>query len=162
MRLSVPFGRTAIESAKRYGLCEARKLLTYGADALSARVLAVRRNLPFAKRYEGNFAVLEYELANGQKVIGTPVSSRGKGLNGPHSEKQLVLWTRDELPSGARVTRVFSERQPCTMQNNNCDKLLSNALPGAEVTFAVEYVAGQGQGKPSYNALKTLLKEAGL
>jgi len=134
------------------GLSQAKKLESYFDSDLSELALQTRFDQGIGR--SGNVVAFEYEMEG----VRTARAVHTVGRSGRHSE---FLAVRDFLPEGAKITRLFTERQPCQLPIPNCDRMLSRLAPDAEVTYLVEY--GDKASRASGNAaLMKILKELGL
>jgi hypothetical protein len=105
--------------------------------------------------WEGrNCAIVEYETPSGEKRYAIGVSS------GTHSEEKLLLFLQALKANNqlGRVTRVYSERQPCNGcdSGNNCDHLLKTSplMKGATVEWSFDYKLIKGPKKDEDQYIK--------
>ncbi len=137
---------------KLFGLSKARQIGSYAESDLSRFALDFRKTARIGRK--GNVVVVEYEL-NGVKQPLKAFST--VGARGSHGE----FLAKGALPRGAKLTRLFSERQPCQLLIPNCDRMLARDFPDAEISFLVEY--GDDASRRAGNAaLDAILRELGL
>lgn len=86
-----------------------------------------------------NVAVFEYKAAGGTFKTKALASEFLVG----HAEKLLDNWIKQEGIDPKSVTRIYSEFQPCDLRASNCQKLIKNRYPDANVTWSFEYGVGQ-------------------
>jgi hypothetical protein len=131
---------------------KAQQLSSYSETDLSRFALDFRVSEGLGRN--GNVVVIEYEL-NG--AIQPPEAYSTIGAGGRHGE----FIATDALPTGASLTRLFSERQPCQLPIPNCQQMLARDFPNAEITFLVEY-GDQASRIAGNDALDNLLRGLGL
>lgn len=138
-------------SSETFGLCKARQLSGYEDSDLSRFAVEFRKAEKIKK--EGNVAVFVYSH-NGSEYIAATHTVGAKGL---HSEELAEL----VMPKGAKLLRLFTERQPCGLPGHVCDRLLANRHKGAHVTFLAEFDDDASRLRGN-EQLKTLMKGQGL
>lgn len=99
----------------------------HGETDLSRRVIAERQANNDYSADRTNYAAARIDR-NGQDVHIVKRNEPG----GLHSEQRL--W--EDIQPGDRIIEVYSERRPCSQQ---CQPLLDNHAPGADVTYSYPY-----------------------
>lgn len=137
--------RILVTPSSPVGLARAHQIAAYSQTDLARAALEHRRTTGIGRN--GNVVVVEYDL-NGTLHV-EAFDSVGGG--GRHAE----FIARDSLPEGARVTRLFTERQPCQLLIPNCDRMLARDFPNAEITYLVEYgdAASRTRGNAQLEAI---------
>ena len=96
-----------------------------------------------------NVAVFEY-LEGGVKKTIAMASERGAG----HSERLIAKELAKRGIDPSKVTRIFSELEPCVAVGGYCKAFISKMFPGAKVTFSFEYGATKASREAGVNALR--------
>lgn len=109
--------------------------VAYGSTKLSNRVIDERFRQDITE-WTRNGAAVEYKTFFG---MFRRVRVFFNEVNGRHSEKVMKEWLQERGISPGRVTRIYSEREPCALPGAYCKKLLNDNYPHAEVTWSFEY-----------------------
>jgi RHS repeat-associated protein len=94
-----------------------------------------------------NVAVFEIEVDG--KVDYDIAVSRGK-----HSERILG----ERVPEGGKVTRIYSELEPCTINGGKCKEYIHKNFPDADVSYSFEYGETKASRKKGVSDLKKATK----
>lgn len=123
----------------------------YGSTDLS--MIAIKYRISNGIYTGRNVAVFEYEDGN---VVGTIVKASERGVG--HAER---LAAKELLKLGidsSKVTRIYSELEPCCMPGGYCKKFIKNTFPQAEVTYTFDYGVDKVSRVEGINALKESVK----
>ncbi len=118
--------------------------VVYGESDLSKIAIQFRKKLGKAKLHNGNIAVVEYLDDVGKikiKEFTTLTETEWKALGyieKPHAERIMVDWVLDNIPKN-KVTRVYSELEPCNFTKHKCKKLLETHFPDAIKEYSYDY-----------------------
>ncbi len=109
------------------------RTVPYGVDDLSLRAIEYRRaNDLWGPR---NVAVFEYKVGDEVRTL-VRASERGAG----HAERVGLNALEQQGVNPSRVTRVYSELQPCSgLPGGSCGVLLQEKIPQAQVSYSFEY-----------------------
>ena len=61
----------------------------------------------------------------------------------------------------SRVTRLFTERAPCTHPAARCADLLASKIPEAKITYSFEYGASKASRSSGNEAFKSAMEAIG-
>lgn len=102
----------------------------YGATDLSqaAQQFRLSRNVGAGR----DVAIVEYQGEFGPVWM-------GRASAGPHAENLLRADLRASGVDPSRVTRLYSELEPCNVRNHFCAANIAREMPQAEVTFSFKY-----------------------
>lgn len=109
--------------------------VAYGSTKLSSRVIDGRFRQGITE-WTRHGAAVEYKTFFG---MFRRVRVFFNEANGRHSEKVMKEWLQERRISPGRVTRIYSEREPCALPGAYRKKLLNDNYPNAEVTGSFEY-----------------------
>jgi hypothetical protein len=107
--------------------------INYGSSDLSQ--LAKTTRLQTGEFTPRNLAVFEYRAADGSLKTITTFSERGVG----HAERLLAKDLEAMGVDPSRVTRIFSELEPCQAPGGFCKDFIQLTFPNAKVSWAFEY-----------------------
>ncbi|MGB6093436.1 MAG: nucleic acid/nucleotide deaminase domain-containing protein [Moheibacter sp.] len=121
------------------------KKVAYGESELSKSAIIFRKSLGNAKRHNGNIAIVEYIDDVGKSVrkeFTTLTEPEWKALgydDKPHAERIMADWILDNNIPKEKVTKIYSELEPCNFEDHKCKKLLETLFPNAEKEFSYDY-----------------------
>lgn len=112
--------------------------IALGSDDLSKFAIEFRKTLP-KSNHRGNIAVFEYIDNNGHLV---KKAFTTKGGGGPHAEQLAKEWFETNNISKKNVKRIYSELEPCSLENSMCKDMLQKDFPNAQKSFSYDYPGG--------------------
>ena len=147
--------------------------VTYGESELSKAAIKFRKTLGKAKLHNGNIVILEYVDEVGSvkiKEFTTLTEPEWKILGykrKPHAEEIMIDWVIDNNIAKDKVSRIFSELEPCNFDDHLCKQQLENLFPDAIKEYSYDYPGKLGDYlkyirdiaiKERANDLKKLIK----
>jgi hypothetical protein len=97
-----------------------------------------------------NVAVFEYRAADGTLKTIARTSGRGVG----HAERIIARELEAAGVDPSRVTRIYSELQPCSVPGGYCADFIKQTFPQARVTYSYEYGATPASRAAGTSALR--------
>ena len=154
-------GVEALKIAHRAKFAAQTGEIAYGSTDLSAMVLEYRAVSADASM--GNYAVFEVETEKGFEYLMRksipPHQHKQYGMSG-HAEKLLKGDLEARNIDFSKVTRIYSERQPCSLPGSYCDRMIKANFPSAKVTYSFEY--GDKASRTAGNAaMENVIKNLG-
>lgn len=113
----------------------------YGESELSKLAIKFRKTLP-VPRHGGNIAVFEY-LDEGGRIVRKEFTTQI--TSDAHSEAIGIEWLRDNNIPDERVTKIYSELEPCSLKRHNCKQKLQR-FKNAEIEFSYDYPGDNTSG----------------
>lgn len=110
------------------------KKVAYGESELSKVAIKFRKTLP-KPRHNGNVAVFEYIDDTGKivrKEFTTILDSDD------HAEIIGIKWLKENNIDNQKVTKIYSELEPCSLKASNCKKELQQ-FKNAEIEYSYDY-----------------------
>jgi RHS repeat-associated protein len=153
--LGSAFGEVApLEAGELAGIAETGQI-PYASSDLSQEAIAYR----VANKITGgrNVSVYEYQAADGSLQTIARASQRGVG----HAERIVGGELEGLNVDPSRVTRIYSELQPCNMPGGYCAGYLARTFPQAQVTWSFEYGATPASRAAGVAALKSATENLG-
>lgn len=140
------------KGARKVGnaLMKLRKV-AYGESELSKIAIQFRKTLPKPK-HGGNIAVFEYLDDTGKlqrKEFTTIKGSRD------HAEIRGIKWLEDNKIPNDKVTKIYSELEPCSLESSNCKKALQQ-FKKATLEYSYDY---PGDGNFGAEVRRNSIKE---
>ncbi len=123
----------------------------YGSTDLSQEAINYRKDNDI--KGGRNVSVFEYE-DNGQINTIACASERNKG----HAERLLAKTLESMGIPADKVTRIYSELQPCSLPFAHCMNFLQRVYPQADITYSFEYGATKESRTAGLNALLEAVK----
>lgn len=119
--------------------------VTYGESELSKLAILFRKRLGKNAKHSGNIAVFEY-LDKSNKLLRKEITTLSKeelielGLKkSPHAEILGMDWLEKNKIPADRVRRIYSELEPCSLQESKCKDKLTNIFKNAEIEYSFGY-----------------------
>jgi RHS repeat-associated protein len=107
-----------------------------------------------------NVAVFEYRATDGTLQMVAGASVRGQqGLG--HAERNVWAYLQQQGIEPSRVTRIYSERQPCNLPGGYCDNFIKRTFTQARVTWSFEYGATPESREAGKKALRLAVEQLG-
>jgi hypothetical protein len=103
---------------------------------------------------EANVAAIEYQQ-NGV----TKVAIGQSEWNGPHSEESVWGQLHHDGVQPEDITRVYTERAPCTLPAHECGRWIGQVMPNAEVYHSFEYGSTSESRAAGDQALRDALRQ---
>jgi hypothetical protein len=141
--------------------------VSYGESELSKIAIQFRKKQGKAKLHNGNIAVVEYLDEAGKvkiKEFTTLTESEWKAMGyrkKPHAERIMTDWILDNnIPKG-KVTRIYSELEPCSFKDHWCKEMLDKHFPDAIKEYSYDYPGNLGDNLKSVrdNSIKERTKD---
>ncbi|WP_426745922.1 RHS repeat-associated core domain-containing protein [Myxococcus faecalis] len=133
----------------------------YGSTDLAMEATRFRRDNGIEG---GNVAVFEFEDADGTlRTFAFPSiapNTYSDAKEGIHSESVGRLWM--EAAGVKKVTRIYTEREPCTLGFANCKRMLDERFKHVPVTWSFEYGNSKESRQRGNDALDAALRSLGL
>jgi hypothetical protein len=57
----------------------------------------------------------------------------------PHAERIATDWLLDNNVSKEKVTKIYSELEPCNFEDHKCKNMLDKLFPNAQKQFSYDY-----------------------
>ncbi len=144
------------KGARKVGnaLIKLRKV-AYGESELSKIAIQFRKTLGNAKRHNGNVAIVEYLDDTGKikvKEFTTLTESEWKALGyfeKPHAEEIMIDWLLDNNIPKNKISRIYSELEPCNFEKHFCKRQLEILFPDAIKEYSYDYPGKLGDNLKS-------------
>jgi hypothetical protein len=129
--------------------------VVYGESDLSKIAIQFRNKLGKAKLHNGNIAIVEYIDDAGKvriKEFTTLTESEWRTLGyieKPHAEQIMIDWVLDNKIPKEKVSRIYSELEPCNFNKHTCKDKLEKLFPDAIKEYSYDYPGKLGDNLKS-------------
>ncbi|WP_150546722.1 nucleic acid/nucleotide deaminase domain-containing protein, partial [Mesonia oceanica] len=121
-------------------LLKLRKV-AYGESELSKLAVKYRKTLPHPK-HNGNIAIFEYLDDSGKITRKEFTTIKGRR---EHAEIIGMKWLRDNKITNEKVTKVYSELEPCSLKESMCKQKLQR-YKNADIEYSYDYPGDSNLG----------------
>ena len=137
--------------------------VVYGESDLSKIAIQFRKKLGKAKLHNGNIAIVEYIDDTGKvrlKEFTTLTEPEWKALGykrKPHAEQIMIDWILENKIPKEKISRIYSELEPCNFDRHLCKDKLEKLFPDAIKEYSYDYPGKLGDNLK--NVRDTSIKE---
>jgi hypothetical protein len=121
-----------------FGKAGKLRKIALGSDDMSRFAVNFRKTLSMPN-HRGNVVVFEYVDNNGNPVKKVFTTEIGNQL---HAEKIADTWFDVNKIPKQNVKRIYSELEPCELEESMCKQMLENNFPTASKMYSYPYPGG--------------------